>query len=78
VKEQIYRTLEELRTTGSMLDKRKYKNVMLTEKDVDDISMDIETTHRKFRCQWCVKILSPHSKKTFAIPYKIRSTQLFL
>jgi hypothetical protein len=61
-----------------MLDKRKYKNVMLTEKDVEDTSMDIETTPRKFMCQWCVKILSPHSNKTFAILYKIRSTQLFL
>jgi len=78
VKEQICRTLEELRTTGSMLDKRKYKTVMLTEKDVEDTSMDIETTPRKFMCQWCVKILSPHSNKTFAILYKIRSTQLFL
>jgi len=57
--------------------KRKYKNVMLTVKDVDDTNMDIETTPRKFMCLWCVKILSPHSKKTFAILYKIRSIQLF-
>jgi hypothetical protein len=51
---------------------------VLIEKDVDDTSMDIETTPRKFMCQWCVKILGPHSNKTFAILYKIRSTQLFL
>jgi hypothetical protein len=51
---------------------------MLTEKYVDDTSVAIETTPRKFMCQWCVKILSPHRNKTFAMLYKIRSTQLFL
>jgi hypothetical protein len=39
---------------------------MLTEKDVDDTNMYIETSPRKFVCQWYVKIFSSHTATKFS------------